>query len=167
MLETLDDRSALRSDRHKTPCLSANIVGTNTIGVTERELSNRAELRLRAVGISPVPFEKCDLPERDPEAKTATPEQMRTLWLVVEPYFRDDGTFEVSIEVFRFAKWEVAKARPGDDGFRGRLLRIESHRQPQPWQPRLRHLGRAATVMEAVDRVMDEFLVEYLRQNQR
>ncbi len=171
-LDTNDEPSALKSVAYRTPCLSANIVGDTVAGITEQQLVDRAELRLRAVGLSPIPWTKCefrDIAEATATAKTATEQQMRLLWVAVEPYFRNDGTFEIQVDVFRIAKWPVADARPGDDGFRGRLLKVDSDQEPQIPLPRyqIRHEGKAGPVFDALDRLMDRFLVDYLRQNEQ
>jgi hypothetical protein len=164
-LETPDNLGSLQSEAYRMPCLSANIIGDNPIGVTEREVSNRAELRLRAVGLTPIPFAACGLP--DFEAPFATTEQMNSVWLAVEPYFPDGSTFNVEVRIFRVAKWRVGSPTATDDGFRGRLMSINSYKEPTFPSRRLRHDGRGVTVLDAVDRLLDAFLVDYLRANQR
>jgi len=169
-LDDVDQRSTLQSLSYRTPCLSVNIIGSSPIEITDREVSNRAELRLRAAGLKPVPFENCGLPDdRIPgeSSKVATREQMDTVWLSVEPWFQDASTFSLQVKVFRFVKWRVGDPTRADDGFRARLLTVDGYSEPILPSRRLRHEGRASAVIEAVDRLMDGFLVQYLRANQR
>jgi hypothetical protein len=94
-LDTLHDRSALKTDLWRTPCFSGYILGTANID--ELDVLNRFELRLRTAGLQPVPKNKCNLPEYD--APVATAQQMKTVWLSIQPFFKDDGTLDVRLSI--------------------------------------------------------------------
>lgn len=164
-LASYEDGGTLQTPDYRRPCLSASIVGTNPLDLTERDLSNRAELRMRSVGLDPVPFEKCGFPTDD--AKVANQEQMNRVWFSVSPYFRDASTFTVDVEVRRIVKCRVAEPTAGDDGYRAALVLVDRWNEPVIISRPLRHEGRSSSVLEAVDRLMDGLLVRYLKANQK
>jgi hypothetical protein len=164
----------LRSPEFRTPCLSASVLpgSSSAAGLSDSDFSNRVEVRLRAAGLRPVPWdrERCPLPAHD-GPRTVTGPALTTVALGVTTYLDTAGTFSIELTTYRVVEWRVVQGTPDDDGRRAALLEVDSDREPSfnialRRTPDLRHEGRPAPILEAVDRMLDRFLVRYLRANQ-
>jgi hypothetical protein len=107
------------------------------IGLTESVVRNRMELRLRAAGITPNAL----------------------------PNFADLGVFTVNITVVGAAfNVEVSFTRPVTYSVGQRALKKIS----PTWDAAITgtHGNKAASILDALDKLLDKFLNEYLRANQ-
>jgi hypothetical protein len=170
--EDPDSLDRLRSDAFKVPCLSALISPEkNATRLTQREFQDHAELRVRAAGLQPISWDACQAPDSRNWGPIA-PQTLSRSFLGITAYIREDGTFSVNLDVFRVVTWRVPRIDATDDGYRAALLKIDSDSEPTyslelHRTPTLQHEGRSAIVFDALDRLMDRFLVRYLRANQR
>lgn len=174
-VEDVDGFDRIRTGAFQTPCLSASVLPSNNnpARLSEAEFSNRVELRMRAASLRPVRWERetCPLPDSRETRPGASGPALAAIALGVTAYINPDGTFSVDLSIFRVVEWRTGAARGADDGRRAAVLKVDSDREPSfdmalRRTPELRHEGSPAAVLAAVDRLLDRFLVRYLKANQ-